>query len=201
MRLDVYLHPSGIHGRPDNLGAYQAAALSARDDLLVGILSTLRAHVVAYRSIIGELEHYAADIHPQTAEARVLSLPRIPDGSHARQRGTPLAHLTRHSIELFLQLLNLGLKDTFTDGVQKLGFNMEDVIEQERDAALGNGGLGRLAACYLDSSASQELPVWGYGLRYKYGIFQQLISPQGEQLEVRCMLLSGAAVRLRKCYY
>lgn len=101
-----------------------------------------------------------------------------------------------------MQLLNLGLKDKFTDGVQKLGFNMEDVIEQERDAALGNGGLGRLAACYLDSSASQELPVWGYGLRYKYGIFQQLISPQGEQLEVRCaVLLPGTAARLRRCYY
>lgn len=101
-----------------------------------------------------------------------------------------------------MQLLNLGLKDKFTDGVQKLGFNMEDVIEQERDAALGNGGLGRLAACYLDSSASQELPVWGYGLRYKYGIFQQLISPQGEQLEVRyAVLLPGAAARLRRCYY
>ncbi|KAF9039949.1 glycogen phosphorylase [Panaeolus papilionaceus] len=60
---------------------------------------------------------------------------------------------------------------------------MEDLLEKERDAALGNGGLGRLAACYLDSSASQELPVWGYGLRYKYGIFQQLISPEGNQLE------------------
>ena len=144
MRLDVYLHPSGIHGRPDNLGAYQAAALSARDDLLVGILSTLRAHVVAYRSIIGELEHYAADIHPQTAEARVLSLPRIPDGSHARQRGTPLAHLTRHSIELFLQLLNLGLKDTFTDGVQKLGFKCDAYLDGFKtidalERASGNG--------------------------------------------------------------
>ena len=76
------------------------------------------------------------------------------------------------------------MKDLYKDGVKKLGFNIEDLLEKERDAALGNGGLGRLAACYLDSSASQELPVWGYGLRYKYGIFQQLISPDGEQLEV-----------------
>lgn len=80
-------------------------------------------------------------------------------------------------------LLNLGLKDKYKNGVDKLGFNLEDLLGQERDAALGNGGLGRLAACYLDSSASQELPVWGYGLRYKYGIFQQLISPEGQQLE------------------
>lgn len=80
-------------------------------------------------------------------------------------------------------LLNLGLKDKFREGVDRLGFNLEDLLAKERDAGLGNGGLGRLAACYLDSSASQELPVWGYGLRYKYGIFQQLISPEGQQLE------------------
>ncbi len=54
-----------------------------------------------------------------------------------------------------LQLLNLGLKDQYKDGVQKLGFSIEDLLDKERDAALGNGGLGRLAACYLDSSASQ----------------------------------------------
>ena len=80
-------------------------------------------------------------------------------------------------------LLNLGLKDHYRDGIHKLGFNLEDLITQERDAALGNGGLGRLAACYLDSSSSQELPLWGYSLRYKYGIFQQLIAPDGSQLE------------------
>jgi starch phosphorylase len=80
-------------------------------------------------------------------------------------------------------LLNLGFKDKYKEGIQKLGFSLEDLLEKERDAALGNGGLGRLAACYLDSGASQELPLWGYGLRYKYGIFQQLISPEGNQLE------------------
>lgn len=80
-------------------------------------------------------------------------------------------------------LLNLGLRDQYREGIDKLGFNLEDLVDQERDAALGNGGLGRLAACYLDSSSSQELPVWGYSLRYKYGIFQQLIAPDGSQLE------------------
>lgn len=80
-------------------------------------------------------------------------------------------------------LLNLGLKDQYRESIDRLGFNLEDLIDQERDAGLGNGGLGRLAACYLDSSSTQELPVWGYGLRYKYGIFQQLISPDGQQLE------------------
>jgi len=89
--------------------------------------------------------------------------------------------------------LNLGLKDKFKQGVEQLGFTIQDILEKERDAALGNGGLGRLAACYLDSSASQELPVWGYGLRYEYGIFQQLISPDGEQLEVSfCYMCSSA---------
>jgi glycogen phosphorylase len=80
-------------------------------------------------------------------------------------------------------VLNLGLRKSIDESVSSLGFNLEDLIDEERDAGLGNGGLGRLAACYLDSSASQELPVWGYGLRYKYGIFQQLIAPDGTQLE------------------
>ena len=69
------------------------------------------------------------------------------------------------------------------EGLNDLGFRIEDVIEQEHDAALGNGGLGRLAACFLDSLASLNYPAWGYGLRYRYGIFKQEIV-DGYQVEV-----------------
>ncbi|CAG8675633.1 8755_t:CDS:10 [Funneliformis caledonium] len=79
-------------------------------------------------------------------------------------------------------LLNLGLKESCGEGVKELGFRMEDILDQEVDAALGNGGLGRLAACYMDSLATLDYPAWGYGLRYTYGIFQQRLK-DGYQVE------------------
>ena len=72
-------------------------------------------------------------------------------------------------------LINLGLRENYAKALKALGFNLEDVINEERDAALGNGGLGRLAACFMDSLACLEIPAWGYGLRYNYGIFKQKI--------------------------
>lgn len=74
---------------------------------------------------------------------------------------------------LLNNLTNLGLVDEAAEAVEALGHNMVDTLEAENDAALGNGGLGRLAACFLDSCATQDLPVTGYGILYRYGLFKQ----------------------------
>jgi glycogen phosphorylase len=72
-------------------------------------------------------------------------------------------------------ILNLGIKGNVKEALRQLGFELERVVEEERDAALGNGGLGRLAACFMDSLATMNYAAWGYGIRYTYGIFEQKI--------------------------
>ncbi|MBC7963947.1 MAG: glycogen/starch/alpha-glucan phosphorylase [Steroidobacteraceae bacterium] len=79
-------------------------------------------------------------------------------------------------------MLNLGLEEDTTLALQCLGMELEELAESEHDAGLGNGGLGRLAACFLDSCATLQLPVTGYGIRYDYGMFRQQIV-KGEQVE------------------
>ncbi|XP_022149090.1 alpha-1,4 glucan phosphorylase L-2 isozyme, chloroplastic/amyloplastic-like isoform X1 [Momordica charantia] len=76
---------------------------------------------------------------------------------------------------------NLELSGAYADALRMLGCDLEDVARQESDAALGNGGLGRLASCFLDSLATLNYPAWGYGLRYKYGLFKQLITKDGQE--------------------
>ncbi|KAI3432999.1 hypothetical protein J3R85_007175 [Psidium guajava] len=76
---------------------------------------------------------------------------------------------------------NLELSGAYADALRKMGHNLEDVASQEQDAALGNGGLGRLASCFLDSLATLNYPAWGYGLRYKYGLFKQNITKDGQE--------------------
>ncbi|KJS83385.1 MAG: maltodextrin phosphorylase [Peptococcaceae bacterium BICA1-8] len=80
-------------------------------------------------------------------------------------------------------LMNLGLQEKVREGLKELGISLETLIQQERDAGLGNGGLGRLAACFLDSMAFLGVPGHGNGIRYKYGLFQQKLI-DGSQVEL-----------------
>ena len=79
-------------------------------------------------------------------------------------------------------LLNLGIEKETAEALNRIGLDLEDVYDREHDAGLGNGGLGRLAACFLDSCATLSLPVVGYGIRYQYGMFRQRLE-NGHQVE------------------
>ena len=79
-------------------------------------------------------------------------------------------------------MLNLGVTEATAEALRSLDLQLDDIIDFERDAGLGNGGLGRLAACFADSCATLQLPVMGHGIRYEYGIFRQVIK-DGEQVE------------------
>lgn len=80
-------------------------------------------------------------------------------------------------------LINLGIYDPVVQAIEESGLNLSQLIDQEEEPGLGNGGLGRLAACYMDSLASLEVPAIGYGIRYEYGIFDQEIK-DGWQVEI-----------------
>lgn len=79
-------------------------------------------------------------------------------------------------------MFNLGVTESAASGLHQLGLHLEELAASEPDAGLGNGGLGRLAACFLDSCATLQLPVKGYGLRYEYGMFRQTLD-NGFQVE------------------
>lgn len=79
-------------------------------------------------------------------------------------------------------ILNLDIKDESRSAMNQFALDLEEIITEEHDAGLGNGGLGRLAACFMDSCATLKLPVVGYGIRYEYGMFRQKIQ-NGFQVE------------------
>ena len=80
-------------------------------------------------------------------------------------------------------LINLGLYETYKAAFWEMGIDFDVITEEENEAGLGNGGLGRLAACFLDSLSTMELPAVGCGIRYEYGMFRQKIV-DGTQIEM-----------------
>jgi glycogen phosphorylase len=87
-------------------------------------------------------------------------------------------------------LNNVDMERNYREALLDIGYDLERLYDEEVDPALGNGGLGRLAACFLDSLATLEVPAWGYGIRYDYGIFKQEIR-EGYQCEIPDFWLSG----------
>ncbi len=92
-------------------------------------------------------------------------------------------------------LHNLGLAEAYSDALKELGFDLDDLYECEPDAGLGNGGLGRLAACFMDSLSSLDYPATGFSLCYEYGLFKQMIV-DGMQVELPDVWLPGGEVWL-----
>jgi len=117
--------------------------------------------------------------------------------TEARYRQAHAKRLYYLSIEFLMgrslsnNLYNLGLFDLCQEALRTLGVDLAMVEESERDAALGNGGLGRLAACFLDSLATLDMPGYGYGIHYEYGLFQQEISNGYQQERADNWLASG----------
>ena len=152
-------------------------------------------------SLCKDLRHYflrtlgqdrESEISPHLYTALAMSLRdrlverwKASESQRRKQRSKRTSYL---SMEFLLgrglgnTLLNLGLEESATQALAQEGLELADIMEMEHDAGLGNGGLGRLAACFLDSCATLRLPVTGYGIRYAYGMFRQEII-HGEQTE------------------
>src|ERR1044071_5533863 len=92
---------------------------------------------------------------------------------------------------LYDTLINLDLFDETRDALKSFGIDIEDVKNAEHDAALGNGGLGRLAACYMDSMAALGVPGYGYGLRYEHGLFEQRLQDGWQEERPETWLRTG----------
>ena len=147
----------------DNLFYTQGkfAAIATKNDFYMALAYTVRDRQL--QRWINTIETYLKQREPKVVcylSAEFLLGPRLGNG-----------------------LINLGIYNEVRQAVQELGLDLKELLEQEAEPGLGNGGLGRLAACYMDSLSSLEIPAVGYGIRYEFGIFSQEIQ-DGWQVEV-----------------
>ena len=147
------------------------------------ILDKLFYTQATFPAVATELDRYLAVSH--AVRDRLLQRWIATAETYMRQDVRVVCYFSAEYLlgkQLANNLLNLGIAEQTRTACQELGYDFEKVIEQEPEPGLGNGGLGRLAACYLDSLATLEVPAIGYGLRYEYGIFSQRIR-DGWQVE------------------
>ncbi len=165
-----------------------SSSVTSKDQqILAPISNEIRRH------LLYTLGHNAAGEQPEYVY-RALAIAvrdRLADywqQSHARLISTDQRRVYYLSLEFLIgrsltnAIQNLDVEDSIRDALHDYGVQLEEITEKELDAGLGNGGLGRLAACFLDSCANLDLPVVGYGIRYEYGMFHQQIE-DGRQTE------------------
>lgn len=144
----------------DDMAAYEAASMSIRDNLVIDWNKTQQKFTTRDPK---RVYYLSLEFLMGRALDNALINMKIEDPEDpAASKGIP--------------------REMIKGALDDLGFKLEDVLDQEPDAGLGNGGLGRLAACFVDSMATEGIPAWGYGLRYEYGIFAQKII-DGYQVE------------------
>ncbi len=142
-------------------------------------------HYTLGRDEVGESPQYLYHALALTIRDRLMEKSRA---TKKRQQTQPTRRAAYISLEFLMgralgnAVLNLDLEDSVRKGLNHYSCELESIADSEHDAGLGNGGLGRLAACFLDSCASLALPVTGYGIRYEYGMFNQSIE-NGHQVE------------------
>ena len=125
-------------------------------------------------------------LHEALGQAVMMSIAeRWSDAKHKREHSRKAYYISAEYLIgrlVYSNLFNLGVLDEMKQLFNERGVDLA-VLEDIEDAALGNGGLGRLAACFLDSAASTNVPLSGYGLRYKFGLFKQSFDANGSQKE------------------
>ncbi len=158
--------------RVETPGGPEAATEQLRDDILRHIRVTLGNDAHApdrYSCYLGLAQCVRERLLARWTESQRT----LADNSAKRVYFLSLEFLPGRFLRNYL--ISLDLEDTAAQAVAAMGFDLADLEEQEADPGLGNGGLGRLASCYLDSMACQGIPGYGYGIRYDYGIFQQTL--------------------------
>ncbi len=132
-------------------------------------------------------EATSQQLHEALGQAVMMAIAdRWSDSKHKRLHKRKAYYISAEYLIgrlVYSNLFNLGILEELKQLFSQRGVDLA-VLEDIEDAALGNGGLGRLAACFLDSAASCNIPLSGYGLRYKFGLFKQSFDPQGSQREM-----------------
>jgi starch phosphorylase len=163
-------------------GTYQWLGM---DEASVGLDLDRHFHLTLGRDQSSNTHHYLFNAAALTVRDRLVERWRATRVRYMEERPKRVAYLSLEFLmgrTLTNAVLNLDMQEALRNSLLRYGVTMEELAEEERDAGLGNGGLGRLAACFLDSCATLGFPVTGYGIRYDYGMFHQRIEG-GQQIE------------------